>query len=80
VRLVRRTQRGGGRLGQSVLEAGPFRDAGLARQPLGRFEFASVLHRIYFAVKANRNLAVLRVLREGGERRSRTSFGERSRR
>jgi diaminopimelate decarboxylase len=111
VRLVRRAQCGGGGLGQSVLEAALFGDAGLARQPDGRLEFAGVdlaavvrevdtpaylysgdvirrqfrglddafarvPHRIHFAVKANGNLAVLRVLRELGAGADIVSRGE----
>jgi diaminopimelate decarboxylase len=108
---VRRAERGGGGLGQSVLEAALFGDAGLARGPDGRLRvtgvdlagiaeeigtpayvyagdvirrqfralddaFASVPHRIHYAVKANGNLAVLRLLRDLGAGADIVSRGE----
>lgn len=108
---MRRAERGGGGLGQSVLEAALFGDAGLARGPDGRLRvtgvdlagiaeeigtpayvyagdvirrqfralddaFASVPHRIHYAVKANGNLAVLRLLRELGAGADIVSRGE----
>ncbi len=112
--LVRRPQRDGGGLGQSVLEAGLFADAGLARTAAGGLSFAgadvgqiaseygtpayvyaadviqrqyatldrafaSVPHRIHYAVKANGNLAVLRLFRDLGAGADIVSGGELSR-